>query len=97
MIGLLLSWGHSPWLGQYYLLLPGVDKEMQRFKAFAKSRAAIRIAQGSVTMDAFYHFVSIVDLAERWLILMKAQHSSIQVAPSLTLPPPLRLYVIACW
>ena len=54
---LSVALGHSPWLGQYYRLLP-VGAEKRRFRNFCINRATDRIKQGSMTKDVFHHFVS---------------------------------------
>lgn len=50
--------GHSPWFGKYYMLFPGMGRNMRRFRTFCWNRAALRKAEGSSTNDVFYHLVS---------------------------------------
>lgn len=44
------------------MITPGVGKGMKAFRQYARGRAAVRHANGSVAKDAFHHLVEIIDL-----------------------------------
>jgi len=48
---------HLPWLGKYYAKVPGIGKDLKKFRSFCGERAAIRRLQGSQMKDLFYHLI----------------------------------------
>ncbi|KAF9223441.1 cytochrome P450 [Gyrodon lividus] len=54
-LALVLS--HVPWLGQYYIKLPGIGADLKKFRLFCQERALFRRSQGSQSKDLFHHLI----------------------------------------
>lgn len=54
-IALVLS--HVPWLGKYYMMLPGIGADLKKFRFFCQARALHRRQQGSHTKDLFHYLI----------------------------------------
>jgi cytochrome P450 len=54
-LALVLS--HLPWLGQYYIKLPGNGGDLMKFRTFCQERAVLRRLQGSQSKDLFHHLI----------------------------------------
>ncbi|KIK98681.1 hypothetical protein PAXRUDRAFT_31013 [Paxillus rubicundulus Ve08.2h10] len=54
-LALILS--HVPWLGQYYIKLPGIGADLKKFRSFCQERALRRHHQGSQSKDLFHHLI----------------------------------------
>ncbi|KAG6330511.1 hypothetical protein ID866_8578 [Astraeus odoratus] len=54
-LALVLS--HVPWLGKYYVMLPGIGEDLKKFRSFCEERALRRRSQGSLTKDLFHYLI----------------------------------------
>ncbi|OJA16411.1 hypothetical protein AZE42_05499 [Rhizopogon vesiculosus] len=54
-IALVLS--HVPWLGKYYVKLPGIGEDLKKFRMFCQQRATLRRSQGSQSKDLFHYLI----------------------------------------
>ncbi|KAL4062216.1 cytochrome P450 [Scleroderma citrinum] len=54
-IALVLS--HVPWLGKYYMMLPGIGEDLKKFRIFCQQRAHHRRQRGSHTRDLFHYLI----------------------------------------
>jgi hypothetical protein len=48
---------HVPWLGKYYVKLPGIGEDLKKFRMFCQERATLRRSQGSQSKDLFHYLV----------------------------------------
>lgn len=48
---------HVPWLGKYYVKLPGIGEDLKKFRMFCQERASLRRLQGSQSKDLFHYLV----------------------------------------
>jgi hypothetical protein len=48
---------HLPWLGKYYVRLPGIGANLKKFRSFCQERASLRRSQGSQCKDLFHHLI----------------------------------------
>ncbi|KAJ6608708.1 cytochrome P450 [Mycena sp. CBHHK59/15] len=54
-MALLMS--HLPWIGDFYLWLPGMGQGLREFRKYSTQRAAERKSHGSNYKDVFYHLI----------------------------------------
>ncbi|KAG1747161.1 cytochrome P450 [Suillus paluster] len=48
---------HLPWLGKYYVKLPGIGEDLKKFRMFCQERAMLRRTQGSQSKDLFHYLI----------------------------------------
>ncbi|KIJ62772.1 hypothetical protein HYDPIDRAFT_41487 [Hydnomerulius pinastri MD-312] len=48
---------HVPWLGKYYVKLPGIGADLKKFRSFCQERATLRRSQGSQSKDLFHYLI----------------------------------------
>ncbi|KAH7884698.1 cytochrome P450 [Phlebopus sp. FC_14] len=48
---------HVPWLGKYYVKLPGIGADLKKFRTFCQDRATLRRIQGSQSKDLFHYLI----------------------------------------
>ncbi|KAF8442381.1 cytochrome P450 [Boletus edulis BED1] len=48
---------HVPWLGKYYVRVPGIGSDLKKFRSFCQERASLRRTQGSQSKDLFHYLI----------------------------------------
>lgn len=51
---------HVPWLGKYYVNLPGIGEGLKKFRTFCQARAMLRRSAGSLSKDLFHYLVIVL-------------------------------------
>lgn len=62
---------HVPWLGQLFFRVPGMAKNLKKFRKNAEIRALNRKAKGSQYKDIYHHLVSRVDACALHFVLIQ--------------------------